>query len=410
MNAELIETLAREHGSLYLYDQAAIERDALVLKRDFAGFGLLYSVKANPADEVLATLLGLGFGADAASAAEVVAAVREGLPRELIQYSAPGKTRRDIEIAIEQATIVADSLAEIERIREVAEARGLKVGIGVRVNPEFSYGGTGGVPSKFGIDEDQLFKYLAEASADGAVRVTGLHVHVASQVLDTEALEGCHRYLFDLVRRVRAAAGGKLEFLNLGSGIGIPYGAGDPEVDTARLGAAAQALLAEFRKEAPETKVYLETGRFVACRAGYYITTVLDRKVSHGKTFLILANTLNGFYKPSITRMVKKYAAGASPAGCEPLYTRTAEGDAFRILTLKPLAAPTEKVTLVGNLCTAADVAAEDVELPRLEPGDVVAFTNAGTYAAVLSPMQFAQLPRPAEIFLGKDGRAVRCG
>ena len=129
------------------------------------------------------------------------------------------------------------------------------------------------------------------------------------------------------------------------------------------------------------------------------MTKVLDRKTSYGKTYLILKNTLNGFLRPSMARLIMSCAA-EEPTGKEPLFTKE---NAFAFMTLRE-SAPKEKVTLMGNLCTAADMIADNIELPCLEEGDCLIITNAGSYAAVLSPMRFSSQERPQEFFLTMDG------
>lgn len=134
-----------------------------------------------------------------------------------------------------------------------------------------------------------------------------------------------------------------------------------------------------------------------------YVTTVLDKKISYGKTYIIVKNTLNGFIRPSMARMVEKYASEILPEPSEPLFTCK---DAFEFITLKENI-DMEKVTLVGNLCTATDSIVEDINLSRLECGDVIIITNAGSYAAVLSPMQFSSQEKPVELFMTKNGEVL---
>ena len=105
---------------------------------------------------------------------------------------------------------------------------------------------------------------------------------------------------------------------------------------------------------------------------------------------------MGGFVRPSIAQMVESYTNEEKPAGCEPMYTGR---NAFGFVPLTD-ARDTETVTVTGSLCTGTDVIAKDITLPRLECGDVFVITNAGSYAAVLSPMQFASLEPPAQIFL----------
>jgi diaminopimelate decarboxylase len=125
---------------------------------------------------------------------------------------------------------------------------------------------------------------------------------------------------------------------------------------------------------------------------------VLDKKVSRGRTFVILCNTMNGFLRPAEAHMISFLAPNAPPA--EPLFTAA---DAFTFTALPGDRKP-ETVTLAGNLCTAADIIAEDISLPGLERGDAVAVPNAGCYAAALSPMGFSSQTPPAELLLGTDG------
>ncbi len=134
-----------------------------------------------------------------------------------------------------------------------------------------------------------------------------------------------------------------------------------------------------------------------------YVTKVIDRKLSQGKTFIILKNTMNGFVRPSLARLVAHYSTETSPAGSEPFFSGA---DAFQFIALKE-GKCNEYVTLAGNLCTATDVIAENILMPHLEYGDLVVVSNAGAYAAVLSPMQFSLQERPAELFVTKDGKVL---
>ena len=141
----------------------------------------------------------------------------------------------------------------------------------------------------------------------------------------------------------------------------------------------------------------------MVCKSGLYVMKVLDRKVSYDRTYIILHNTMNGFLRPALARLVGKYEDCIPIKAVEPLFT---EPDAFQFHAL-PDNRPEESVTLAGNLCTSADLIAEDIILPRLKRGECVVVTNAGSYAAVLSPMQFSSQQRPAELFLKENGEIV---
>ena len=395
----LLRALSREYNSFYLYDEGDILARTARLKAAFPFAELLYSVKCNPHPEVLRAVFGQGFGADAASAGEVELALAQGVAPGDIFYSAPGKSRRDIERVWNRATIIADSLNEIALLESVAADRGERADIGVRLNPATAFGGGPAVPSKFGIDEEQLLAFLA-AGGYPHVRVTGIHIHQRSQELDAGVIAAYHRRGIELAARVEAALGEPLAYINLGSGIGIPYAPADTEADLTPLARSLRDALG-----GRATRVLIETGRYAVGPCGSYVTRVMDRKLSRGRTFILLHNTLNGFSRPSLARLVERYAPEGPCPGCEPLYTGR---NSFSVTVLAKPGAPLETVDLVGNLCTAADVVAEGIRLPRPEPGDAVVIRPAGAYAATLSPMGFSSQDKPAELFLRADGTLIR--
>jgi len=403
LNKEVILAQSEIYDSFYLYDENTIIDHAERLKRDFNGVDFLYSMKTNAFPAVVKCVLSQGFGVDAASAAEVMLGVQNGISKDRIQYSAPGKMKKDIEDTIGLSTIIADSIGELGLIRQVVRERGATAKIGIRVNPSFSFFGGEGTPSKFGIDEELLIELIPELKEMPEIEVTGLHVHLRSQELSAVVLEKYYENLFILSGKFQEAYGRPLSFLNMGSGIGIPYAAEDMPLDTASLGVAAARLIKRFSSQFPHMKVYIETGRYIVGKSGIYATKVLDKKVSHGKTFIILKNTLNGFIRPSLAQLITSYAEDRPLFASEPLFTGP---NAFEFIALSS-ATDTETVTLVGNLCTATDVVAKDIELPKIQPGDTVVMTNAGSYAAVLSPIQFSLQAAPAQLMLTRNGEVV---
>lgn len=400
-NRIIIEKCAKSYDSFYMYDEGGIIDSLKELKQFFPDISFLYSIKCNSNPSVLNCVFGQGFGADAASFGEVKLAKKAGLTREQIYYSAPGKSLKDIEGAISEATLIADSLDEVARIQEVAARNDEVIRIGLRVNPDFTFSGDHGIPSKFGVDEEQAIRFLQE-NEYGNVRVVGIHVHLKSQELNPDALTAYYAKMFRLAERFYGLCGG-LDYVNMGSGIGIPYSEQDEPLDLSYLGIFVQERMKEFRKICPGTKVIIEVGRYAVCKHGIYVTKVLDRKESYGKTYIILKNTLNGFLRPSLAKLIERFTPEAPEVSTEPLFTGA---NAFQFLPLTKLK-ETETITLAGNLCTSTDVIAEDVLMPHLECGDCVIITNAGSYASVLSPMQFSSQEKPKEIFLAQDGKII---
>ena len=396
MNINRIKAIAAEHESFYVYDENQIENNISALKRCFAGADILYSIKCNPNKSVLRAAFSRGLGADAASAGEVEAALNAGLEPENIFYSSPGKTDDDILSALHRCTIIADSLGEVRRVDELLTKRNEYADIGIRINPNFSFDSSAPAPSKFGADENAVFDFMRHNACTNA-RIKGIHVHLKSQETNAKTLAGYHKNVLNLAERF-ASEFGELDFINMGSGIGASLGGS--ALDMASLGAAANESLSRFNKKHPSTRLMVESGRYIVCDAGTYVAHVVDKKASHGKTYVILSGTLNAFLRPAIARLIMKYSASLNPAGSEPLFSGA---DAFEFIAPYD-DRPLERVTLAGNVCTACDIVAEDIELPRLERGDIVLISNAGSYAAVLSPNQFSFQRKAEELFLTKDG------
>lgn len=390
VNQEWIVEQLKTHDSFYVYETAGILQAVDTLQTKFPQAKFLYSAKTNPHPQVVKTITAQGVGIDAASSGEVALGVANGVAKAMIQYSAPGKTEQDIAKTLPHATLIADSLGEIHRIAKVAQEQGVVAEIGVRLNPNFTFDGDGGACSKFGIDEDQFVQALPQLMALSHIQLVGLHVHIRSQERNGALIA---RY-YEKVLALAETMPFPLHFVNLGSGIGIPYALEDTPVDLDALSQEAEGLMTQFHGRFPRTQIYIESGRYLVGKSGWYVTKVLDKKVSHGTTFVVLANTLNGFVRPSMAQMVEGYNPNAQ--GCEPLYTGR---NAFPITAITQTT-ELETVTLVGNLCTAADVIAKGIPLPKLNVGDAIVLSNAGSYAAVLSPMQFSSQTPPAELVL----------
>lgn len=399
----IIGKLKADSDNFYIYDERWIRKCVSRLRTCFPQVKFLYSIKCNNNRHVMRSVFSQGLGADAASAREVELAAECGLSKDEIYYSAPGKTRKDIEEALDKSIIIADSINEIMLIDNIARERGEVYEIGIRLNPDFSFYSETGMPSKFGVDEGPAIDFIKSNQCHN-VRICGIHVHLRSQELNPSVLEWYYENMIDLAERVSGICG-PLRYVNMGSGMGIQYSKANTPLNVPELADAVKNKLFEFQKAYPDTLLIIETGRYVVGECGMYVTTVLDRKVSRGKAFVILKNTLNGFIRPSLERLVAHYSPDENPSGCEPLYSCKNASD---FLTLKEQSSETEKVTLVGNLCTSSDVVAEDIEMPRLEPGDTVIITNAGAYGVVLSPIQFSSQDKPKEYFVSVEGIVPR--
>jgi len=391
----------KKHASCYIYDEIQIRAQCRKLKASLAAFDFLYSIKTNPFPTVIECVGQEGFGADAASAHEVELSIQNGILPENIYYSSPGKTESDLAQCFEKCVLIADSLSEIAKIDEEAKRRQQVIKIGIRINPNFSMDSDSGVPSKFGIDIEQVeaLEVLLEACSN--VRVSGIHIHIKSQVLDFEKLGRYYLKCFEIAKRISKLPKTSMEYINFGSGIGAVYDASlDAPVDLVKLSNILDGMILE-NQNTLGARLYIETGRFVTCNAGTFYTRIVDIKHSKGKKYLIVQHGMNGFLRPALANLLQRNAGGAELPGQEPLYT---SNHAFSFEVLNN-ASSKELVTIVGNLCTALDVLGENVEVKAAEIGDIIAVSNAGSYAYSLSPLMFSSHGLPSQFIRRADGK-----
>jgi len=390
----------KEHASCYIYDESQIRAQCRKLKTSLAAFDFLYSIKTNPFPAVIKCIQQEGFGADAASAQEVELSIQNGISPENIYYSSPGKTESDLEQCFEKCVLIADSLTEIAKINKEAKRRQQVVKIGIRINPDFSMDSDSAVSSKFGIDIEQaeaLEVLLRECSS---VKVSGIHIHIKSQVLDFEKLGRYYLKCFEIAKRISKLLKTNIEYINFGSGIGAVYDElQDIPVDLTKLSEMLDSMIDENHNSL-SARMYIETGRFVTCNAGTFYTRIADIKQSKGKKYLIVEHGMNGFLRPALASLLQKNAGGVDLPGQEPLYT-SSHAFSFEVLNN---ATSKEFVTIVGNLCTAIDVLGENVEMRAAEIGDIIAVSNAGCYAYSLSPLLFSSHGLPSQFIRRGDG------
>ena len=401
INYNMINNLMKKHGtSFYLYDEKTIARQIKTLTEKFPRFEFLYSIKTNPFNPIVKFVASYGFGADAASSEEVAISQKAGLPYEKILYSTPGKTRKDIEKTIDKAIIIADSYNELLLVNDVARKLKKHISVGLRINPDFNMDGEGTLSSKFGVDQSTLYSNKNLISGLSNVKIAGIHVHLKSQVLDYKKLYNYYKNIFGLAEFCKEVLSWNIDFINFGGGLGIVYSdTDDLPLDIDKLSDKCNELVSEYASKL-DTRLIIETGRYVICEAGCYVTPIVDIKNSAGIKYLIVEKGLNGFSRPSIAELLNNSTSETITKSLEPLYTAK---DAFDFLI--PNGEHTEeRVSIVGSLCTATDIVAKDIMVPKAKIGDYLIITKAGSYSYSLSPLLFASHILPQQFYIKGDG------
>ncbi|OHD10012.1 pyridoxal-dependent decarboxylase, exosortase A system-associated [Sphingopyxis sp. RIFCSPHIGHO2_12_FULL_65_19] len=372
------EALADMAGDtpLFVYDSAMLTARVAEWRAAMpAEVQLHYAMKANPYAPLLAWMARLVDGFDVASGGELKAALASGMSAADISFAGPGKRDRELEAAIAAgATLNLESAGEAERALSIADHLGVVPRLAVRVNPDFDLKGSGmkmgGGAKPFGVDAadvPSLVRRLIDAGADWQ----GFHIFAGSQALDAAAIAETQAQTVALAGRLANDIGHSPALVNLGGGMGVPYFPGDKAVDVAAVGDALAATLTARDPVLAGSRFAMELGRWLVAEAGVYLTRIVDRKTSHGETFLVTDGGLHhqlaasGNFGTVIRRNYPIAVAGRFGA------------------------APAETVSVVGCLCTPLDRLGDQVALPGAAVGDLIAIFQAGAYGASASPATF---------------------
>lgn len=372
------ETLADMAGDtpLFVYDSAMLSARVAEWRAAMpAEVQLHYAMKANPYPPLLAYMAGLVDGFDVASGGELKAALASGMTAADISFAGPGKRDREIEAAIAAgATLNLESAGEAARALSIAARLGVTPRLAVRVNPDFDLKGSGmkmgGGAKPFGVDAGDvpaLVRRLIAAGADWR----GFHIFAGSQALDAAAIADTQAQTIALAARLAEAVGASPPLVNLGGGMGVPYFPADKAVDAAAVGAALAGTLDQRAAVLANSRFAMELGRWLVAEAGVYLTRVVDRKTSHGETFLVTDGGLHH-------QLAASGNFGTVIRRNYPIAVAASFG-----------AAPAETVSVVGCLCTPLDRLGDQVALPHADVGDLIAIFQAGAYGASASPAGF---------------------
>lgn len=377
--------LAEDYGTpLYLIDLDRVEANGERLGDAFPDARVHYAVKANAGSAVLERLATAGYGAECASAGEVIRALDAGFARRDILYTPVNPPARDLDAVVDRwrdedgLTITVGAIDTIERLAD----RGYDGRVAIRIHPGVGAGHdtsvATGADAKFGIRVEAV-DAAVEAAEEGGMNVVGLHAHAGSGI-SNEDVE-THRQVVATLATVAESLPVDLEFVDVGGGFGVPYRPNERPLALDRVAAATREALADL-----SVRTVLEPGRFLVADAGVLLTRV---------------NTV-------------KESAGGPLAGVDAGMTdllRPAMYDAYHeIRNLHPAAdeRPQAAVSVVGPICESTDIFAENRELPVPERGDLLAIGNAGAYGIEMAS-QYNSRPRPAVVALsdGED-RLVR--
>lgn len=383
--------LAAEVGTpFYCYSTATLERHYRVFMEAFAGRDVLlcYALKANSNQSVISTLARLGAGADIVSAGELMRARAAGVPGERIVFSGVGKTREEMGEALDAGILCfnVESEPELDALSEVARSKGVTAPVSIRVNPDVDAKthkkiSTGKSATKFGIPISRARDVYDYAARLPGLAVSGVDMHIGSQITDMAPFENAVTLLAELARDLMAA-GHKLHHMDLGGGLGVPYAASDPVPPSP----AAYAEVVGRALGDIKLPLVFEMGRMLVANAGILVTRVVYVKKGEGKTFVVVDAAMNDLIRPTLYEAHHDIVPVAEPA-------------ADAAVTV---------ADVVGPVCETGDFLALDRPLPEVKPGDLLAVMTAGAYGAVQSGTYNTRALIPEVLVRGPEAAVVR--
>jgi diaminopimelate decarboxylase len=368
LHAEAVDiaALAQDVGTpFYCYSTATLERHYRVFAEAFADVPSLvcYAVKANSNQAVIATLARLGAGADVVSGGELRRARAAGIPPKKIMFSGIGKTADELALAIEEDILCVnvESEPELDLLSQIASSKDFTIDISIRVNPDIDAKthakiATGKSENKFGIPISRARDVYRHAAQLKGIRVSGVDMHIGSQITELSPFADAFALLSDFVRELRSD-GHTISHVDLGGGLGIPYREGNETPPDP----AAYAKVVKVATRDLGCKLIFEPGRLIVGNAGILLTRVIYIKRGEAKTFVIVDAAMNDLIRPTL------YEAHHD---------------------IIPVRQPTTgarwiRADVVGPVCETGDYLALNRDLPEPAPGDLLAVMTAGAYGAV---------------------------
>ena len=393
MHAEAVNLneLADAVGTpFYCYSTATLERHYKVFASAFADVDALvcYAMKANSNQAVIKTLAKLGAGADVVSEGELKRALAAGIPADKIMFSGLGKTARELALAVDEGILCinVESEPELALLSQIAAAKGRNVHVSVRVNPDVDAKthhkiATGKAENKFGIPISRAREVYAHAAKLPGIKVSGVDMHIGSQITDLDPFGNAFALLADFVHELRAD-GHAITHVDLGGGLGIPY---RDDNDPPPLPDAYAAVVKQATRDLG-CRLIFEPGRMIVGNAGILVTRVLFVKHGEAKNFVVVDAAMNDLIRPTLY-----------DAHHEIRPVDEAADSARRI-----------RADIVGPVCESGDFLAKDRDLAEPAAGALLAVMTAGAYGAVQAGTYNTRALVPEVLVNGDQWAVVR--
>jgi len=378
-----LESLARQFGTpLYVYSRRQVESTVEQFRLAVKGRNatICYALKANSNLAIIELMGRLGCGFDIVSGGELERVIAAGCDPRQVLFSGVGKSASEMSRALEVGVrcFNVESLAELERLNEVAGRLGKQAPVSIRVNPDVDaathpYISTGLKQNKFGVGGDEAVAVYRRAASLPHIAITGIDCHIGSQITAIEPFLAALDRVLQMADRLRQEGIG-IQHLDLGGGLGIRYSDETPPAPMALMDALFSRIDKWSSGAPPE--VLFEFGRALVGNAGLLLTRTEYLKRNQDKNFAIVDAAMNDLLRPSLYQAYHHI---------EPVAQRDSQ----------PV-----RLDVVGPICESGDWLGRD-RLLAIEQGDLLAILAAGAYGSVMGS-NYNSRPRAAEVLLDR--------
>ncbi len=370
---------------VYIYSRATLERHARVFREALSGLPrthIAFAIKANPNLAVLKVLARQGFGADVVSGGEVARALAAGMNAQDIVFSGVGKTRAEIQYALDAN--VGQFNIELEEegtvLAGLADAAGKTASAVLRVNPDVDAGthakiSTGKSENKFGVAISDAKAIFSRLSGLPGLNLRGVACHIGSQLFDLAPLEAAYRRIGELVTELRAA-GYVIDRVDLGGGLGVPYERDKVPPNPADYGAMVERVTRGW-----DVTLMFEPGRVIVGNAGVLLTRVIWVKPGMARPYVIVDAAMNDLARPAMYDAWHDFEA-VRPSGENMV------------------------ANIAGPVCETGDTFAMGRTIDAVKSGDLAVFRTAGAYGATMASTYNSRALVP-EVMVDGDRFAV---
>ena len=390
---DVVELAEKYSTPLYVIDEKTLRSICQDYKKAFAKYpktNMMYASKALCTSAIATILADEGFGFDTVSGGEIYTVYKAGTDMSKVLFNGNNKSYDELTLALEVGVgrISIDNFFELALLNEIAQSKGIIANALLRITPGIEchtheYIQTGHLDSKFGFDLTQIDEAIELVQNEYRnIEIHGLHAHIGSQIFETSIFPDEIEIMGKEISRINEKFGLKLHEINIGGGLGVKYTNADVPPSTYEIAELIINKLQEVSEKyniEPPT-LFIEPGRSIISTSGVTLYSVgSSKQVPQGTKYVAIDGGMADNPRPSMYQA--EYSAEIA---------NKKETDEI------------ETVTIAGRFCESGDILIKNIELPKLEEGDILCVYNTGAYNYSMAS-NYNRVQRPAMVLVNNS-------